>query len=186
VHTRSFAACAGKWKGHLSLPSKTWLCTAKGRRGLGPARLVARTPGANLAQMAVSACHRPESSYTRNRQSQLLKLAQDCNRPRGQGNAMFAACLHAVGWHRPDFLVEVNFGPRMKLKIFVFFKIYGLNPRKNPDPSRPLGAGQPAAPFAGDHRTPGNPHRNENSWLHYTKKRSHFHRPTAHFHRPTG
>jgi hypothetical protein len=87
---------------------------------------------------------------------ELLKLAQDCNRPSGQGNAMFAACLHVVGWHRPDFLAEVYFRRHMKLKIFVFSKFYGLNPRKNPDPSRPLGAGQPAAPFAG---TIGNPER---------------------------
>jgi hypothetical protein len=29
------------------------------------------------------------------------------------------------------------------------------------------------------------PQRNENSWPHYTKKRSHFHQPFVHFHRPS-
>ena len=42
---------------------------------------------------------------------ELLKLAQNCDRARGQRNAMLPTRLHPIGRHRPDFLVEVDFGP---------------------------------------------------------------------------
>jgi hypothetical protein len=51
---------------------------------------------------------------------------------RRQGRAMLAACLHAVGWHRPDFLVEVNFGPPYEIENIRVFQILWAQPRKNP------------------------------------------------------
>jgi hypothetical protein len=88
---------------------------------------------------------------------ELRKLAQNCNRPSGQRERDVRGLPSCGRLASSGFSCRVNFGPHMKLRIFVFFKFYGLNPRKNPDPSRPLGAGQPAAPFAGDHRTPEPP-----------------------------